>query len=171
MPKQSSTSNGFDLGEGLRDLAGLYANNQSLEANRHLVEQGQGAIQNQMTQLGDMYGQNSPYAAAMRESLARQDARAGRNSQYGPREAQLQALLAEKGAQRAAQMGQLATQQNNIGTAGNLRDQELQREQLGGVLRLGQQSGLFDWVGGGLKDMWNKYNAPQQQSFSTPTNN
>ena len=170
MPQQSSsTSNGFDLGAGLQGLAGLYANNQSLEANRRLMEQGQGAIQNQMTQLGDMYGQNSPYAAAMRESLARQDARAGRNSQYGPREAQLQALLAEKGAQRAAQMGQLATQQNTIGTAGNLRDQELQREQLGGVLRLGQQSGLFDWAGGGLKDMWNKYNAPQQQSFSAPT--
>ena len=46
-------------------------------------------------QLGNLYGQNSPYAQYLRTSLERRDAASGRRSQYGPREVELQARLAD----------------------------------------------------------------------------
>ncbi len=57
------------------------------------------ALRDQQTNLQNMFGPNSPYAAQMRQRLERKDAAAGRRSQYGPREAQLAAMLADRQAQ------------------------------------------------------------------------
>lgn len=46
--------------------------------------------------IDELYGVNSPYAQHARQVMERRDAAAGRNSQYGPRETQLAALLADK---------------------------------------------------------------------------
>lgn len=54
-----------------------------------------GQANNQANTLGSLYGQNSPYAQYLRSSLERRDAAAGRRSQYGPREVELQAKLAD----------------------------------------------------------------------------
>jgi hypothetical protein len=45
--------------------------------------------------LANMYGPNSPYAQQLEKRLLTKDAAAGRRSQYGPREVELQARLAE----------------------------------------------------------------------------
>lgn len=56
--------------------------------------QGQQA-QNYMNSLNQMFAPNSPYAQQMAQTLGRQDAAAGRNSQYGTRSVQLAAALAQ----------------------------------------------------------------------------
>ncbi len=63
----------------------------SMYMGRNQANQAGQALQS----LNDLYSPNSPYAQAMRQTLARKDAAAGRNSQYGPREAQLMAMLAQ----------------------------------------------------------------------------
>ena len=98
---------------GARTLAGLYSANEAMKS----AQANQEAIQQQQRQLADMYGPNSPYAAQLRQALARKDARAGRNSQYGPREVELQAQLARASAGAAPAMAQLSTAGNNANTA------------------------------------------------------
>ena len=48
------------------------------------------------------FGPDSPYAQQLRQQLERRDAQAGRRSQYGPREVELQAKLAEVNANQQA---------------------------------------------------------------------
>lgn len=48
-----------------------------------------------VSQINQMYAPNSPYAQQMAQTLARQDAAAGRNSQYGNRAVQLAAALTQ----------------------------------------------------------------------------
>jgi hypothetical protein len=69
----------------LTDLAGLYS-----------ATKQQSDIKDLESMFTGMYGQDSPYAQALRQQLDRRDAAAGRRSQYGPREVELQAKLAEQ---------------------------------------------------------------------------
>lgn len=78
---------GQDLMQGLQTLYGMS------QANKGI---GQTA-----KTLGNMYGQNSPYAEELRKQLQRRDAASGRRSQYGPREVELQAKLAGQYSQNA----------------------------------------------------------------------
>lgn len=55
----------------------------------------QRALNDYMGQIDQLYSPNSPYAKQMAETLARQDAAAGRNSQYGTRATQLAAALTQ----------------------------------------------------------------------------
>jgi hypothetical protein len=55
----------------------------------------QNAMDNYTNQINQMYSPNSPYAQQMQQTLARQDAANGRNSQYGTRATQLAAALTE----------------------------------------------------------------------------
>jgi hypothetical protein len=55
----------------------------------------QGAYNDYVNQINQLYSPNSPYAQQMMQTLARQDAAAGRNSQYGTRAAQLAANLTQ----------------------------------------------------------------------------
>ena len=73
-----------------------------------------GALKGQMTSLAGMYGQDSPYAQALREQLQRKDAAAGRRSQYGAREVNLQAELAKMQPQVSNAMSQLGHQMQGI---------------------------------------------------------
>jgi hypothetical protein len=148
-PGQSQgNTNTFGVNEVLAGLGGLYSANQAGKA----LGQNQDALQGQISSLSSMYGPDSPYAKQLRQTLERQDARAGRNSQYGPREVQLQALLADKAASTAGTIGTLSGQSADI----NARRTALRNQQLGTLLGMGQRSGLFN----NLSNMFNQ--APAQ---------
>jgi len=120
------------LSAGAQGLASLYGYNQ---ANK--------ALQNQINSLSGMYGQNSPYAQTLREQLARRDAAAGRRSQYGPREVELQAQLARLAAGNANSIFQARQAQNQMRGQG-----------LAALYRLGKSSGAFDKLGQGLQNLF-----------------
>jgi len=107
------------------------------------------AVQDQVKRLSEIYGPNSPYAAQMRQTLARKDAASGRNSQYGPREAQLQALLAEKQTQATDAMSRAATSGNQNALAMAKYKQQLLGQRLGLAANVGKKFGLFNMFGGG----------------------
>lgn len=65
-------------------------------------------LKEQSDSLNSLFSPNSPYAQQMRQRLERRDAAAGRRSQYGPREAQLAALLADRQAQTMPQQEKYA---------------------------------------------------------------
>jgi hypothetical protein len=134
------------------------------------IRQQQQMLQQQqasMPSLESMYGANSPYALQMRQKLERMDAKAGRNSQYGPREAQLQALLADKGSQYAS--AQAAANQGYAKEYGSLNDrlnqsnmaqQQIRAQQLGGMYDIGKGLGINKAVQNGLGSLYDNY-APQ----------
>lgn len=93
--------------------------------------------------LSSMYGQNSPYAAQLKQSLARQDAAAGRRSQYGAREVELQARLAQ--AQAGVAPSVLAAQQNGMNS------QLAMLQQLGALQKMGVFNGLSNLFSGPSK--------------------
>lgn len=120
------------LAAGAGALATLYTANRA----RKDLEKQQG-------QLDSLFGQNSAYSKTMREQLNRKDAAAGRRSQYGPREVELQARLAQLNGQLAPQRFALANaqNQNRLGMYGSL-------------LGYADQSGLTDQLGKSLKDLF-----------------
>lgn len=92
---------GVKSGMDLSDLASLYKQYSPLMS---LARSGVGAYQNwrqqqayndYRNQIDQEFSPNSPYAQQMAQTLARQDAAAGRNSQYGTRSVQLAAALAQ----------------------------------------------------------------------------
>ena len=91
-----------------RGAAGLYSSNQQLKQ----AQDNQAMIEQQQRQLSDMYSPNSPYAQQLQQTLARKDAASGRNSQYGTRAVQLQAMLADKANQTALGQAQLSNANN-----------------------------------------------------------
>lgn len=120
----SGTGSGDVLGAGLTSLAALYmANKQNKTAQQYRDQQAQQAQtlqqmfaqqQGQMpkppgmrspnlgsvrAQMESMFGAGSKTAATLRTQLERKDAAAGRRSQYGPREVELLARLAQLRAQ------------------------------------------------------------------------
>lgn len=86
--------------------------------------------------LSSMYGPNSPYAQQLQQQLMRRDAAAGRRSQYGPREVELQARLADVNSRMAPTLQSLYGAQGQQGNA-----------LLNNGLRFGQQSGLTGMLG------------------------
>jgi hypothetical protein len=86
--------------------------------------------------LAGMYGPNSPYAKQLEKRLLTKDAAAGRRSQYGAREVELQARLAEIAQRNAPYMYQAM----NAQTQGN-------NQMFRNILGLGKMFGL----GGGTK--------------------
>ncbi|MFZ2190088.1 MAG: hypothetical protein WAV48_04870 [Candidatus Magasanikiibacteriota bacterium] len=167
-PAGASTGSGggFNLGDAAMGLAGLYQGHQSQKNARELqAQQGQTdqALQTQMANLANMYSQNSPYAQALRQTLARKDAAAGRNSQYGAREVDLQARLAAQQAQASQSLSGLANARQagfSNSQAANNAAQSAKGQQLQRLLALGKSSGLTDRIQSGLSSMF-----PQQQSF------
>lgn len=152
-PGQSQgNANSFGVNEVLSGLGGLYSANQANKA----LGANQDAISGQISSLSGMYGPDSPYAKQLRQTLERQDAKAGRNSQYGPREAQLQALLAEKAAGTASTVGSLAGQSQQL----NNQRAATRGQQLALLMSMGQRSGLFN----NLSGMFNSAPAPQAEA-------
>lgn len=64
-------------------------------------------MQEQAGQLNSLFSPNSPYAQQMRQRLDRKDAASGRRSQYGPREAQMMAHMAEMNSRNTPYLQQL----------------------------------------------------------------
>jgi hypothetical protein len=74
-----------DFGDLAGNLLGMY--------NARKQRQG---LRDQQRNLQELFSSNSPYAQQMRQRLERKDAAAGRRSQYGARETELAARLAEQ---------------------------------------------------------------------------
>lgn len=138
---------GFNL-EGLATgLGSMWAASQA-DKGLSSAQAGNEALQAQLQSLATMYGPNSPYAAQLRQTLERKDAAAGRRSQYGPREVQLMAALADKQAGVSDSMARLAqTGQANQIALNNQRNQT-RGQQLALLTNLGRQSGLFNMFSG-----------------------
>lgn len=145
------SSNG--LGDGLLGLYGGYRSLQEANGVR--------------SSLADMYGQNSPYAQALRQQLARRDAAAGRRSQYGGREVELQAKLAQLMSQNAPAMLQ-ANSQSAIARNLMLRNGLMAYRSLGSLFPgdsgAGSVPGGYD-VGGQTYNNPSAYTAPSTESF------
>jgi hypothetical protein len=119
---------------GLGALGTLYGYNR---ANSNLKQQ--------QKSLGSLFSPNSPYAQQLRQGLERKDAAAGRRSQYGPREVQLQAELARLNAGNAPALAQL----------GGARDTNRQQMMMGLLGLLSQSGGLKS-----LEDMFSNIQTP-----------
>lgn len=118
----------------------------------------------QMPTLAAMYGPDSPYAQQLQQTLARKDAAAGRNSQYGPRAVQLQAMLADKGSQYAQQQAAMAQAYNTARSNANQQrvnaltgQAQVQGQQLGSLFNLGEKSGILPAINTGLSNMAQPY--------------
>jgi hypothetical protein len=92
-----------NLNEGLSGLFNSGIMNANINRN----------IGSAIGQMQGLYGQNSPYATALRQQLERRDAAAGRRSQYGPREVELQAALAGNAAKLQPGLNQMYMQRYN----------------------------------------------------------
>ena len=114
----------FDTDNGRKFRELLYGAREFMGNNAKPITQGLMALygynrankayKEQMSSLSSMFGQNSAYAQQMRQGLERRDAAAGRRSQYGPREVELQAALARNaaGLQPAMMQMQMGRNQN-----------------------------------------------------------
>lgn len=126
-----------DIASGLQGLYGMY------QANHNLG----GLTRN----LANMYSPNSMYADELRKQLTRRDAAAGRRSQYGPRETELQAKLAQQYSQNAPHLmqaqNQLAANRMAMGT---------------NLMGLGMKALPS------LQRLWNSESAPTGDQLSTP---
>ncbi len=160
------TANGGNSGGSLWDtlpmgLASLYMNNQA----------GKG-VGNMLGGLQALYSQDSPYAQAMRQQLARRDAASGRRSQYGPREVELQAKLAQMASGQIPAMTNLMQMQNGIRNT-NINTLLQLYKGAGGMS--GLKSGFND-LSSGLQGLWNSGitsglssgNLPMDMSGFTP---
>jgi hypothetical protein len=118
----------------------------------NLYLQGRGAQQQKgmANSLMSLYGQDSPYAQMLRQQLLRNDARGGRRSQYGGREVELQARLADLNSRNAPEISKL---QHN---ANLQRMQQLNQlwafQKQGGGKMLGD---LYNSASSGLGSLYN----------------
>lgn len=86
--------------------------------------------------LSSLYSPNSPYAQQLNQALTRSDAAAGRRSQVGPRNVELQARLADLNSRNAPELARLyGSQQNN------------QAQQLQSLLRMGMNPMMSNGIG------------------------
>lgn len=137
------STGGFNPEGTVNALGQLFA---ATQANKGLsgVSANNAAVSQQIQALSNMFSPSSPYAQQLRQTLERKDAAAGRRSQYGPREAQLMAALAEKQAGAAETMGRLATSSQNNQLALNTRSNQTRAQRLALAAKLAKESGLFD---------------------------
>jgi hypothetical protein len=146
-PQQAGS--GLDVGQLLAGLGSLYMNNQAAKDAGSNVQS-----------LESMFGQNSAYSQQLRQQLERRDAAAGRRSQYGPREVELQAKLAEM----AANYGPRISQANMQAQA--VKNQRRQQN-LSALYAMGRDSGLFGAAQRGLGNLFSS--APSSLYFDSNT--
>lgn len=138
----SPTKGDFGAGDIAAGLAGLWsANRASRDAKSAANAMSQQNIQNQ---LNDMFGPNSSYAQTLKQELERKDAAAGRRSQYGAREVELQAKLAQLQAQTAPGLINSYTSAAQQQLAASQAKRAQQNAMLANLLQLGKKSGTFD---------------------------
>ncbi len=93
IPQTSGSTDFGAIGAGLGQIWNRYG------AAKEYKNQGQ--------QLQDLYGPNSAYSQQLQQSLLRQDAARGRRSQFGTRNVELQARLADLASRNAPQLQSL----------------------------------------------------------------
>lgn len=139
-PQQAS----LDWGQLAAGLGGMYM------ANRQAGDAGAAAsgIQSGVNQqLSDMFGPNSAYAQQLRKELERKDAASGRRSQYGAREVELQAKLAQMQAQYAPSLMNSMVGQQQAALLAEQQRRAKQQMMFNTAMKLGQSTGLFDSLG------------------------
>jgi hypothetical protein len=146
-PQQTAYDTGGTLGALGNVLSNFYMGNQYNQG----LSASNSAIDQQIASLQDMYNPNGTVAQQYAQELAAKDAAAGRNSQYGARSAQLQALLAKGATQNAGTIASLAQQKNQ----GNLAQTQMQAQQLASLFNLANQTGATQWANNGLKGLFN----------------
>jgi len=119
----------------------------------------------------------------MQRQLAANDAKAGRNSQYGPRMQQLQANLADKGSQYLQQQANMANMYNTARSNANQQkinaatgQAQVRGQQLGSLFNVGQQTGILpainqgisDWAAKGLGSMFPSMGGGDQSGMQQP---
>lgn len=162
MPTSQPASGIGGMDGALLGLGSLYANhvgNKEASGANKIV----GNAVKQNNGLTDLYGSGSPYAKELRQQLERRDAAAGRRSQYGPREVELQAKLAQLTAQQQNNQAQ-----NNI-QLGQLKGQLGQQKYGRTNSNLAQLAALLQMTGGtkGLASMFGGGQQDPQLSFDT----
>ncbi len=136
----------FGLGDVVQGLAGLYQGNQAAKSAR----EASGVAGQQTQQLADLYGPASPYAQQLRQQLERRDAASGRRSQYGPREVELQAKLADVASRNAPNVLGANKQALEMRQAGT----KTGAQQLAQMMSLANKSGLTGWAEKGLRGLF-----------------
>jgi len=111
----------------------------------------QNALNGQMNNLQGMFGQNSPYAAQLRNKLMAQAAQRGTRSNVAGREVQLQAALAQNAAGLAPSLYNMQNAKNG-----------LQNNQMNMILKGGRL------LGPGLAQLFGQQ--PQQPAFQADSN-
>lgn len=141
-PQSASTPNGNKPGQ-FDSMAGNLL--QLYQAHKNASQYG--ALANN---LNSLYSPNSPYAQQLNQALMRSDAAAGRRSQVGPRNVELQARLASLNSQNAPELAKLyASGQNNQG------------QELMSLMRMFQGGGS-SMLGQGYNSVQNWLNPPNQ---------
>jgi len=135
----AAAANGSMGGTAMGDLFGGLA-------GQYIGNRAAGQYNQTLGSLNDIFSPNGVYAQQLRQQLERRDAAGGRRSQYGPREAQLMAALAQHQAQTLSSPGYAnMMQQRN----------QAQNQGLNTLFGLAQKSGLFNQIGNGVQGVMN----------------
>lgn len=145
-PSPTSVGNqGMDFGGALANIADIYsANRASRDIGRNINSMQANSPQ---VSLDALYGPNSPYAAQLRQQLERKDAASGRRSQYGPREVELQARLADMYSRAAPGIMNANTQNINAIAQQQALQAQRRNQTLASIYGLARSSGALKGIG------------------------
>ena len=153
---QGNEGMGFnDWASSLGNLGGIYAG-----------YKGQQQMGDMLGGLQSLYSQNSPYSQMLQQQLARRDAASGRRSQYGPRNVELQAKLAQMASSQIPAMSQLAQNQSIARNA--MLQQGIGLLNKTGALKSGWQT-LQDLMGNGGWSKMIGQQLPNGANMNIPT--
>jgi len=131
----------------LGNLASLFTNHQQYNKMGDLIDQ-----------IKSIYKPDGDYAKYMGDQLARKDAAAGRNSQYGPRLAQLMGMLGDSQAKALSGLGgMMNTQQGGL------------NGMVGAGTRLADGMGLSDLISQAIKGMGSQGGMLVGEAGTTPS--
>jgi hypothetical protein len=165
-PNQASSAPGtqggqLDLGAIASGLVGAY---QAQQAAKDAQRSASATSSGVDASLENMFGQNSAYSQQLRQELNRRDAASGRRSQYGPREVELQAKLAQMRAQSEPSMRNAATNASQQQLQASMARRVAGQQALSQLFGIGKSTGLFDKVGSYFASPTNQVSAPQTLS-------
>lgn len=132
----------------------------SAGGNAYMGNKQAGQYGDVINQINQLYSPNSPYAKQMQQTLARKDAAAGRNSQYGSRAVELAAALTQAQSNALTSpgygnlLGQRGTNQNSIING------------LLAVLGSGAGQDLISHAGGNIGNYLSKFFGSSGDSYS-----
>jgi hypothetical protein len=136
---------GMDFGGALANLADIYSSNRaSRDIGRNVSSMQANSPQ---VSLESLYGPDSPYAAQLRQQLERKDAAAGRRSQYGPREVELQARLADMYSRAAPNFMQANVMNQNAIAQQQALQAQRRNQTLASIYGLARSSGVLRGIG------------------------